>query len=177
MTINQAQFAQVVEAAKAKATDSPAWLRSLEKAAAAILDGSMIVTTLAHGALVTTPGGTYHANGVCDCPARTNHCYHRAGARLWLRYEAAVLAPRLAADVATTAAITTTTSSARSGAIELKRPQDIVVDRSGLIASIKRAWPTACPGVHLADALMARFKCNTLEALSTDFIQAIHAIL
>ena len=85
--INQATFTAVVETAKTKAAHDPKWLRAIDKAAAAILSGEMIVTTLAHGALVTTPGGTYHANGDCDCPARTKHCYHRAGARLWAIYE------------------------------------------------------------------------------------------
>lgn len=88
MEINQVKFAKVVEAAKAKAAGHPEWLRAIEKAAAAILSGKMIVTTLAHGALVTTDGGTYAANGVCGCAARTRHCYHRAGARLMELYEA-----------------------------------------------------------------------------------------
>jgi hypothetical protein len=161
MTINQAQFNAIVEAAKTAASAHPEWLRAIEKAAAAILSGEMIVTTLAHGALVTTPGGTYHANGACDCPARTRHCYHRAGARIWLRYEELIMAPRRVADVESDAAISIS-------------PRTL---RAQLIDGIKTRWQQACPGVHLADALMARFKCNTLEALSTDFIEAINAIL
>ena len=47
----------------------PKWLRAIEKAAKAILNGEMIVTTLAHGALVTTANGTYAANGHCNCEA------------------------------------------------------------------------------------------------------------
>jgi hypothetical protein len=58
----------VVEEAKAK-TNDPKWLRAIDKAAAAILSGEMIVTTLAHGALVTTANGTYAANGHCNCEA------------------------------------------------------------------------------------------------------------
>lgn len=53
-----------------------------------ILDGSLIITALQYGALVTSANGTYHANGRCDCPARTKHCYHRAGVRLMELYEA-----------------------------------------------------------------------------------------
>lgn len=87
MNINQTKFAKVVEAAKAKSAGHPAWLRAIEKASTAILSGKMIVTTLAHGALVTTDGGTYHANGACDCAARTKHCKHRAAARLIELYE------------------------------------------------------------------------------------------
>ena len=69
MTINTEKFNSIVEAAKAKAANDPKWLRAIEKAAAAILSGEMIVTTLAHGALVTTANGTYAANGLCNCEA------------------------------------------------------------------------------------------------------------
>jgi hypothetical protein len=46
--------------------------------------------------------------------------------------------------------------------------------RESLIESIKSNWPA---DVNLADELMRRFKRNRLEMLSTDFLQAIHAIL
>jgi hypothetical protein len=46
-----------------------------------------------------------------------------------------------------------------------------------LITSIKQTWSAKFPTVNLADELMARFKRNTLEALSIDFLEAIHAIL
>jgi hypothetical protein len=108
----------------------------------------MIVTTLAHGALVTTPGGTYHANGVCDCPARTKHCYHRAGARLMAIYEEE-MAPAtvsLADDVAAT-------------------------PRKQLIVEIKAAWPKTWP--PLAVELMRRFRVNTLEYLAEDMLRAV----
>lgn len=81
------KFNAIVAAAKTKAANDPKWLRSIDKAAAAILSGEMIVTTLVHGALVTTPGGSYACNGLCPCPARTKHCKHRAGARLMAIYE------------------------------------------------------------------------------------------
>jgi hypothetical protein len=55
-----------------KAANDPKWLRAIEKAAKAILSGEMIVTTLAHGALVTTADGTYAANGHCSAPR--NYC-------------------------------------------------------------------------------------------------------
>jgi hypothetical protein len=85
MTINQVQFAQVVEKAKAAAANSPRWLRAVERAAEGILTGSWIVTELADGILVTTESGsTYHANGVCQCKAfaRGQACKRRAAARL-----------------------------------------------------------------------------------------------
>jgi hypothetical protein len=89
--INTEKFNSIVEAAKAKTTDAK-WLRAIERAAKAILSGEMIVTTLAHGALVTTANGTYAANGHCNCEAaRRGHtqCYHRAAARLIDIYETA----------------------------------------------------------------------------------------
>jgi hypothetical protein len=52
--INTEKFNSIVEAAKAKAVNDPKWLRAIEKAAKAILSGEIIVTTLAHGALITT---------------------------------------------------------------------------------------------------------------------------
>ena len=88
--INETIFNSIVEAAKMRAANDPKWLRAIEKAAAAILSGEMIVTTLAHGALVTTANGTYAANGHCNCEAaRRGHTqrYHRAAARLMDIYE------------------------------------------------------------------------------------------
>lgn len=167
MTINQAQFAQVVEAAKAAASAHPSWLRAIEKAAAAILSGEMIVTTLAHGALVTTANGTYRANGLCECPARTRHCYHRAGARLMERYEAAQV---LATRAATSADVTTTASIEIAGDFAA----DVATSsRENLIAEIKNIFPRACPGVNLADALMTRFRKNQLEMLDVDTLRRV----
>src|SRR5262245_36230871 len=100
--INETVFNQIVETAKAKTSD-PKWLRAIEKAAAQILSGEIIVTTLQHGALVTTANGTYAANGHCNCEAaRFNHsqCYHRAAARLMDLYETEMaLCANFVADV------------------------------------------------------------------------------
>ena len=63
--INETIFNKVVADAKAKAGSDKKWTRAIEKAAAGILDGSIIVTVLAHGALVTSANGSYRANGVC----------------------------------------------------------------------------------------------------------------
>jgi hypothetical protein len=90
MHFDSSKFAPVVEAAKARAANSPAWLRAIDRAAAGILSGELIVTVLAHGALVTSANGSYHANGECQCAAyRHGHkaCPHRAAARLVELYE------------------------------------------------------------------------------------------
>src|SRR5262245_33898017 len=85
MVINQAQFAVVVETAKAKATNSPRWIRAIEKASAALQAGELVVTLLAHDAFVTSASGSYRVNGHCTCPAAKHghsECYHRAAVRL-----------------------------------------------------------------------------------------------
>ncbi|MGH9754950.1 MAG: hypothetical protein ACREA2_19405 [Blastocatellia bacterium] len=93
MTLNQAKFAQVVAAAKAKAANSPAWLKAIDRAAAAILSGDMCVSLFADGtALVTTPNNSYVVNGHCACRAAQHghkECYHRAGKRLAELYDEA----------------------------------------------------------------------------------------
>ena len=67
MTLNQVQFAQVVETAKA-AANSPRWLSAIDKAAAGIVSGWWIVTELHNSVAITTETGkTYFANGVCQC--------------------------------------------------------------------------------------------------------------
>ena len=90
MEINQVKFERVVAAAKAKTTDAK-WLRAIDRAAKEIISGEMIVTVLAHGALITTANGTYAADGHCNCKAALyghKECAHRAGARLMELYEA-----------------------------------------------------------------------------------------
>ncbi len=147
--MNTEKFNEVVEAAKAKTTDAK-WLRAIEKAAKAILSGELIVTTLAHGALVTSSNGTYAANGVCNCAAaRKGHtaCYHRAAARLMDLYETEMAqAVSFVADV-------------------------IATPRRQLIVEIKAAWPSNWP--PLADELMRRFKCNRLDYLDDGALCAI----
>lgn len=151
MNINKAKFERVVEEAKAKAANDPKWLRAIEKAAAGILDGSLIVTVLAHGALVTGPNGSRHANGACDCQAaKKGHtqCYHRAAARLMDIYETASGAVSSADDVAAS-------------------------PRANLIAEIKNIWPRFAPGLPLATELMARFGKSTLEMLDDELLRRV----
>lgn len=85
MNINKIQFEKVVEAAKARAAGSPRWLKAIDRAAEGILSGELIVTLLADGALVTSPNGSYLANGDCRCKGFQygyRECKHRAAARL-----------------------------------------------------------------------------------------------
>ena len=148
--INTEKFNQIVEAAKAK-TNDPKWTRAIEKAAKAILSGELIVTTLAHGALITTANGTYAANGVCNCEAaRRGHtqCYHRAAARLMDLYETAPEAVSLAEDVA-------------------KSP------RQHIIAEIENIWPRFAPGLPLYTELLARFGKSELNMLDDDSLRRV----
>jgi hypothetical protein len=150
--INETLFNQIVSEAKAK-TNDPKWIRAIEKASAGILDGSLIVTVLAHGAIVTGKNGSHHANGACDCEAaKRGHkeCYHRAAARLMHNYEEAACKAALPAefrhDVATT-------------------------PRKTLIVEITAAWPREWP--PMADELVRRFRVNTLDYLADDMLKAI----
>jgi hypothetical protein len=155
MQINEAKFERVVEAAKAKTNDSK-WLRAIEKAAAGILDGSLIVTVLAHGALVTGKNGSHHANGVCDCQAaKKGHtqCYHRAAARLMAIYEE------------TAPAVSST-------------DEEVIADveaspRKQLIAEITNIWPRFAPGVPLYNELLARFGKSDLNDLDDDMLRRV----
>jgi hypothetical protein len=148
--INETKFNEVVASAKAK-TNDPKWTRAIEKAAKAILSGEIIVTTLAHGALVTTANGTYAANGHCSCEAaRRGHaaCYHRAAARLMDLYE-----------VEMAQAISFNADLAESS-------------RESLIIEINNIW-NRVETTPLALALMARFGKNKLEMLDTEMLRRV----
>lgn len=148
--INIQKFNEVVASAKAKAANDPKWLRAIEKAAKAILSGEMIVTTLAHGALVTTANGTYAANGHCNCEAaRKGHsqCYHRAAARLMDRYETEMAASAtFTADVAAS-------------------------PRKNLIIEIENVWPKTWPPLYTE--LLARFGKSELNMLDDDSLRRV----
>lgn len=169
MQINQAQFAAVVETAKAKAANHPEWLRSIEKAARLILSGELIVTPLAYGALVTSSNGTYATGATCSCKAARHNranCYHKAAARLIDLYEEALLAEAAAkrceviiADIKAIAA-------------------DIQASpRQHLIIEIENLWNRVEPTVALADALVARFGKNQLSMLPTEILKDIRLAL
>src|SRR5262245_14544215 len=176
-----ARFSAIAEAAKTKAADAPAWLRAIEKAAAALLDGSMIVTTLLDGALVTTPGGSYACNGVCPCPARTKHCYHRAGARLMAIYEETAPAAVSPAEVLATKAATSD-GAQRRGDRDLQhldrcKPHGALADdiaatpRKQLIIEIENVWPETWPPIFRE--LLARFGKSHLHMLDDDQLRRV----
>jgi len=107
MQFNQAQFAAVIAAAKAKATNSPRWIRAIDRAATALQFGELVVTLLHNGALVTSPRSSYFVNGHCECEAsRRGHaeCYHLAAVRLVELLETAPAVSRasLIADIKST---------------------------------------------------------------------------
>ena len=107
MHFNQAQFAAVVAAAKAKAVASPRWVRAIERASVALQNGELIVTLLHDGALVTSPRGSYFVSNHCECEAnRRGHseCRHRAAVRLveLLETAPAVTRASLIADIKST---------------------------------------------------------------------------
>lgn len=152
MNINIQKFNEVVAGAKAKSVNDPKWTRAIEKAAKAILSGEMIVTTLAHGALITTANGTYSANGHCNCEAARkgrSACYHRAAARLMDLYESEMVASAtFTADVAESS-------------------------RENLIIEIENIWPRFAPGVPLYTELLARFGKSELSMLDDDSLRRV----
>jgi hypothetical protein len=90
-SLDTLKFALIVTDAKAHTKDLK-WLRAIDRAAEGILSGELIVTTLAHGALVTSASGSRMANGSCSCKAfKYGHkeCKHRAAGRLMELYEEA----------------------------------------------------------------------------------------
>jgi hypothetical protein len=95
--INETALKAATESAKAKTTD-PRWLRAIDKAAAKLAAGELIVTLLANDALVTSENGTYRVNGHCTCPATVGHCYHRCAVRLVEMMESAPAAASTSVD-------------------------------------------------------------------------------
>ena len=67
MTLNAA-----IKIAKQKAAGNAKWIRAIDRAAAGLQSGELIVTLLAHDALVTSPNGNYRVNGSCPCAAAKN---------------------------------------------------------------------------------------------------------
>lgn len=85
-----------IETARAKVAGQPAWERSVAKAAAAMVAGEIIATTLMDGGLVSSERGTYRiSHGFCSCPAAMNgcnHCFHVSALRITEISEAALVA-------------------------------------------------------------------------------------
>jgi hypothetical protein len=105
MAINIQRGNEVVAAAKSRTRDKR-WLRAVDRAVEGILSEELIVWTLRAGAMVTSPNGSYMANGACGCKAFNNghkECKRRVAARIWKLYETAPVAvsrvPRIVRSV------------------------------------------------------------------------------
>lgn len=95
------EFTQVVEKALALCTGSPRWEKATEQAARGLSEGTVIVTELAGGALVTR-NGTYKVNDGCECLSYAHGrkpCVHRAAFRLYQLYAEALLNAQVEARV------------------------------------------------------------------------------
>lgn len=192
--MNQATLQNVVAAAKAKAVNSPAWLRAIERAAAGLQSGDICVTLFCDGyALVTTATGQHRVNGVCDCKAAQHghtQCVHRCAKRLAEMLDEAELAEaaarRCAAIAKEVGCDEKTVTNAVSGITEDspffqksdKAAADIQASsRENIIIEIKNIWPRVEPTAHLADALLSRFRVNRLEMLPTETLKDIRLAL
>jgi hypothetical protein len=147
MKLDTQKFNTTVEAAKAKAASDPKWLRAIEKAAAMMASGELVVTLFADNtALVTSPRNSYRVNGHCHCRAAQNghtQCVHRCAKRI---AELMDVPDTFTADVAASS-------------------------RKNLIIEIKNVWPKIWP--PMAVELMARFKVNRLEYLDDDSLRRV----
>jgi hypothetical protein len=147
MLLNTYIWSQTVAAAKAAASNNPAWTRAIDRADTEIrksrywaFDGSTLTIQS------TTSKKMYRIEaGNHACEARGGICKHRACLRLMQRY-----------------------TERLSAAPALARSAD---ERQTLIDSIKTAWPKTWP--PLAVELMARFRRNKLEMLDTDMLRRV----
>ena len=141
--MNQATLQNVVAAAKAKASGSPAWVRCLDKASKMLADGTLCATVLNDGVLVTSPNGSYLVTaGHCPCAARTSHCYHRCAARIAILMDEAERAEEAAA-----------------------RCDVIIKDIKDIAADIRTTFADKYPGYRLDDTVQKLVGPYTLEML------------
>jgi hypothetical protein len=103
MILNTQIFNQVVAAAKAKAANSPAWLRAINRAVIEIqrarywaFDGETLAIES------TTSRKLYRVDAAHTCEARNGVCKHRAARRLLQRYTEALAQPAPVAPQTTT---------------------------------------------------------------------------
>jgi hypothetical protein len=87
MILNTRIWQETIEAAKAAASNSPAWLRAIERAVIEIekarywaFDGDTLTI------ISTTSSKMYHINDAHTCEAKGGICKHRAARRLMMRY-------------------------------------------------------------------------------------------
>lgn len=107
MRFDTLKLAAIVAAAKSAAS-SPSRLRAIEKAASALMNGELIVTTLIDShALVSSTNVSYWINSSCQCKAaKAGHreCCHKVAARMVEIYE---VAPTVKTKPVTTASTIT----------------------------------------------------------------------
>jgi hypothetical protein len=87
MILNTRIWTETINAAKAAASTSPAWLRAIDRAVIEIekakywaFDGDTLTI------ISTTSGKMYHINDAHTCEAKGGICKHRAARRLMMRY-------------------------------------------------------------------------------------------
>jgi hypothetical protein len=161
MILNTQIWQATIQAAKAKAAHSPAWLRAIDRAAVEIdrakywsfADGVLTIVS-------TTSGTRYTISDEHDCPARGQVCKHRAARQLMVRYT-----ERLASAASAPAEIVATA---------LPQPTD---ERAQLITDIKAAWHRARPFASLSGAVHQVFGVACLEDVSTDNLRRVLAAL
>jgi hypothetical protein len=89
LTLNITILNQVIEEAQRSSASHPRWLAAIARAARE-LEGNPYMEALDdHTLLIGSPSGnTYIGNGTCQCEAyrRGIPCWHRAAARLYMRY-------------------------------------------------------------------------------------------
>jgi len=163
MILNTRIWQETVNAAKAAASASPAWLRAIERAKVEIekskywsFDGSTLVI------ISTTSKKTYRIdeNHTCEaCESGHRACKHRAARRLMIRYAERLqtAAPKLAKLMSDRAA-------------EDRR-------REELIEGIEAAWKIRYPVSPMWRSLIAWFGVNQLAMLGTHDLQQLRAAL
>jgi len=89
LNLNTNLLATVIAQAKRSASDSPRWVKAIERAAVELESNPWIEALDDHTLLIgSTSGNTYVGNSTCQCEAYRHGipCYHRAAARLYQRY-------------------------------------------------------------------------------------------
>lgn len=177
--MNTQKFNQIVSEAKAKAANSPAWQRCLDKAAKMLENGELVATVLADGVLVTSPNGSYYVTaGHCPCAARTAHCYHRCAARIATLMDAEETARRVPGEWSLGEYETLPQVICKGDEEEVASAATFAADvenssRANLIAEIENIWPRFAPGVPLYTELLARFGKSHLDMLDDGCLKAV----
>lgn len=130
MDFKSPQFNTVVEQALVLAVGNERWERAIQRAASELIAGTMIVSELASGAIVTTDNGSYKITHECECSAAKHghrQCKHRAGRRLCALYTEALVA-----------------DMSEHGRIETRVETTIECDRTGVKYKVVR-----CDGWHI----------------------------